>query len=394
MGWRNSSKSSIADCMTMLNDFPLFDCLQLIRSENVGPVTFFKLVERFGSPRAALERLPEMAKKGGMKRPIQIAPRDKIEKEISLTEKFGARFIRYGEADYPKLLEHIHSAPPVLIVRGNSHLWQEGQKCVAMVGSRNASAAGQNLTKKFAKECGERGLTVVSGLARGIDSNAHQGALATGTVGVIAGGIDNVYPPENKMLFDAMAEQGAIVSEQMFSTSPQAKNFPARNRIIAGMCAGLLVVEAAPKSGSLITAKYALEQDREVMAIPGSPMDPRSSGANGLIKDGAALVQSVEDILQVLQRPLQLAEANQTSFEFESAAEPQEDELEEARQRVLSLLSPVPTEIDELARQSQISLAILQQVLLELELANRLNRGLGGKVALTTMDEESQGSMF
>lgn len=374
----------------MLADFPLFDCLQLIRSENVGPVTFFKLVERFGSPKTALEHLPEMAKKGGMKRAIQIAPRDKIEKEITLTEKFGARFIRYGEADYPKLLEHIHSAPPLLIMRGHSHLWEDAQKCVAMVGSRNASAAGQNLTKKLARECGERGLTVVSGLARGIDSNAHQGALASGTIGVIAGGIDNIYPPENKMLFDAMAEQGAIITEQMFGTSPQAKNFPARNRIIAGMCAGLLVVEAAPKSGSLITAKYALEQDREVMAIPGSPMDPRSAGANGLIKEGAALVQSVNDIMEVLQRPLQLSEKKQSSFDFQSLSEPQENELEKARQSVLSLLSPVPTEIDELARQSQIPLAVLQQVLLELELANRLSRSYGGKISLVEIDSMSE----
>jgi len=342
-----------------------------------------------------LERLPEMAKKGGMKRAIAMAPLQKIEKEIALTQKFGARFIRFGEADYPKLLEHIHSAPPLLIMRGHAHLWQDGAKCIAMVGSRNASAAGQNLTKKLARECGERGLTVVSGLARGIDSNAHQGALSSGTVGVIAGGIDNVYPPENKMLFDAMAEQGAILSEQMFGASPQAKNFPARNRIIAGMCAGLLVVEAAPKSGSLITARYALEQNREILAIPGSPMDPRSAGANGLIKQGAALVQSVDDILEILQRPLQLAEDKQSSFEFESITEPHENELEEARQTLLSLLSPVPTEIDELARQSQLSPSLLQQVLLELELANRLSYSHGGKVALLIENtEQTSTSLF
>ena len=378
-----------------LAPFSTFDCLQLIRSENVGPVTFFKLIQRFGSPKSALEHLPEMAKKGGMKRAIQIAPRDKIEKEIELTEKFGARFIRYGETDYPKLLEHIHSAPPVLAVRGHSHLWQDGQKCIGMVGSRNASAAGQNLTKKLARECGERGLIVVSGLARGIDSNAHQGALASGTVGVIAGGIDNIYPPENKMLFDAMAEQGAILSEQMFGASPQAKNFPARNRIIAGMCAGLLVVEAAPKSGSLITARFALEQNREVMAIPGSPMDPRSAGANGLIKDGAALVQSVNDIIEILQRPLHLAEDNQAIYEHESGVSPQETDLEKARQTVLSLLSPVPTEIDELARQSQVSLTVLQQILLELELANRLSHSHGGKVSIIdTVSEDTKLQLF
>ena len=266
--------------MRSLAPFPLEDCLQLIRSENVGPVTFFRLVERFGSPKAAMERLPELARKGGLRRDIAIAPRAKIEKEIMLTQKFGARLIRYGEDDYPKLLEQIHAPPPVLIIRGQAKFWKEGAKCVAIVGSRNASAAGCNLTKKLARECGERGLTVVSGLARGIDSHAHQGALATGTVSVVAGGIDTIYPPENRLLFDALAEQGAIITENAFNTTPQAKNFPARNRIIAGICTGLLVVEAAPRSGSLITARYALEQNREVMAIPGSPMDPRSAGAN------------------------------------------------------------------------------------------------------------------
>ncbi len=380
--------------MSSLAEFPLIDCLQLIRSENVGPVTFFKLVERFGSPESALRALPDMAKKGGMKRPIAIAPRAKIEKEIILTEKFGARFICYGEDDYPKLLEQIHAAPPVLIVRGSPHFWNDGGKCVGVVGSRNASAAGCNLTKKLARECGERGLTVVSGLARGIDSNAHQGSLSTGTVGVIAGGIDNVYPPENKMLFDALAEQGAIISEQIFGASPQAKNFPARNRIIAGMCAGLLVVEAAPKSGSLITARYALDQNREIMAIPGSPMDPRSVGANKLIKQGAALIQSVDDILEVMQRPLQLAEENQSAFTFQKAAQPQENDIENARDEILSLLSPVAVEVDELVRQSQIPLAILQQVLLELELAGRLIRGLNGTVALNMSEKLSQENLL
>ena len=209
---------------------------------------------------------------------------------------------------------------------------------------------------------------------------------------MIAGGIDTVYPPENKMLFDALAEQGAIISEQMFGTTPQAKNFPARNRIIAGICAGLLVVEAAPKSGSLITARYALEQNREVMAIPGSPMDPRSAGANKLLKDGAALIESAADIMQVLSRPLQLAEMPQSSFNFNAGPviEFQETEMEEARQRLLSLLSTVAVEVDELARQSQLPLAMLQQLLLELELAGRLIRGHSGRVGLSMPDESSE----
>ena len=380
--------------MTSLADFPLEDCLQLIRSENVGPVTFFRLMERFRTPKQALERIPELARKGGMRRAMVIAPKAKIEKEIALTHKFGARFVRFGEEDYPDLLQQIHAAPPILIMRGHSNLWNDGSRCVGMVGSRNASAAGCNLTKKLARECGERGIRVVSGLARGIDTFAHQGALTGGTVGVIAGGIDNIYPPENRPLFDALAEQGAIITENAFGTTPQAKNFPARNRIIAGICAGLLVVEAAPKSGSLITARYALEQNREVMAIPGSPMDPRSAGANGLIKQGATLVQSVNDIVEALNRPLQLAEDHQATFQFEETAEPQESELDEARTILFALLSVVPTEMDELARQSQIPLGIMQQVLLELELAGRLHRGYGGKVSLNEIEDQSQGSMF
>ena len=379
--------------MISLAEFPLIDSLRLIRSENVGPVTFFRLLERYRTPKQALERLPDLARNGGMKRKFVAAPLAKIEKEITLTQKFGARFVRYGEEDYPDLLQQIHAPPPVLILRGHSSLWNDGGKCVGMVGSRNASAAGCNLTKKLARECGERGIKVVSGLARGIDTFAHQGSLATGTVGVIAGGIDNIYPPENKMLFDALAEQGAIVTEHAFGTTPQAKNFPARNRIIAGICAGLLVVEAAPKSGSLITARYALEQNREVMAIPGSPMDPRSAGANGLIKDGATLVQSVNDIVEVLNRPAQLMEEEQSFFDFQKAAEPAESDVESARSELLTLLSAVPTEVDELVRQSQIPLAILQQLLLELELAGRLHRSYGGKVSLMEWEDEIQGSI-
>lgn len=373
--------------MKSLESFPIADSLQLIRSENVGPVSFATLLNRFGSPKLALEHLPEMAKRGGMKRPYKIAPIADIEYEIEQTKAFGAKFIVYGHSDYPTLLQHIHSAPPILIMRGHSHLWQsESKRCLGIVGSRNASAAGIAFTQKIARECGERGITVISGLARGIDTSAHKGALAHGTVGVIAGGINTLYPPENKALYAAMAQSGAIITEQLFGSSPQAKNFPARNRIIAGMSHGLLVVEAAPKSGSLITARYALEQNREVMAVPNSPMDPRSEGTNTLIKQGATLVQSISDIVLALEQPLNLAEQIQNDFTAQASPIIHESDLDAARDVILNLLSPTPTEIDELARLSSAPLNIIQQILLELELANRLSRSQGGKVAIISED--------
>lgn len=379
--------------MKSLADFPLIDCLQLIRSENVGPVSFAQLVQRYGSPAEALNALPELAKKGGLKRPFITASRVKIEKEITLTEKFGARFLRYGEADYPDYLQHIHAAPPVLVVKGHTHLWKLPRQCVGMVGSRNASAVGCQFTRKLARECAERGVTVVSGLARGIDANAHQGALAGGTVGVIAGGIDTLYPPENKMLYEAMAESGAILCEQAFGSTPQAKNFPARNRIIAGICQALLVVEAAPRSGSLITARYALEQDRELLAVPGSPMDPRSAGANGLIRDGATLVESVEDIMHALQRPFALQEKAQSNFGF-MQEEPLAEGKDSKREQLLALLSSVAVEVDELTRQLDVPAQYVQQWLLELELAGRLVRSAGGKVSLSAEERPDTASLF
>jgi DNA processing protein len=371
--------------MISLADFPLEENLRLLRSENVGPVTFVKLIERFGSPKAALERIPQLARRGGRSKPIAIAPKLKIEKEIALTQKFGARYVPMGHEEYPALLQQVHSAPPILVMLGESHFWHDERKSLAIVGSRNASAAGCNLTQQLAREAGERGITIVSGLARGIDAFAHKGALPTGTVGVIAGGIDTLYPPENKPLYEAMAGQGAIISEQAFGATPQAKNFPARNRIIAGMSAGLLVVEAAPRSGSLITARYALEQNREVMAIPGSPMDPRSTGANGLIKQGAALIQSIDDIMEILNRPIDFAENTAQPFLFRQPTipgEPQESELEEAHNDITHLLSTVPVEVNELARQSQLPAGLLQQILLELELAGKLERNATGQVSL------------
>lgn len=370
------------------------DVLRLIRSENVGAITFFQLIRRYGTPAKALEALPELAKRGGMRRAIQVASLPLVETELQKATAFGAKLILYGQPDYPDLLHQVHDAPPLLMLRGSPSLWRK-RRCLAVVGSRNASAAGCSLTRKLARDCGEMGFTIVSGLARGIDAAAHQGSLTSGTVGVIAGGIDNIYPPENRPLYDQLAETGAILSEQPFGSAPISRSFPSRNRIIAGMCEGLLVVEAAPKSGSLISATYALEYGREVMAIPGSPLDPRSQGTNGLIKQGAQLIETAEDIFRALQSPTHqaLAEVEAPSFSDVPIKEPSESELNEARNILLKKLSPVPIQMDILARETGIPIALIQSILLELELAGRLTRSPGGKIALNYAADDS-GSLF
>ncbi len=379
---------------TSLADASPFDVLRLIRSENVGAVTFFQLVKRYGSPAKALDALPELANRGGLNRPIRIASKTAVESELEKAEKYGAKLLLYGQSDYPALLHEIHDAPPLLMLRGSAQLWKQ-RRCVAIVGSRNASAGGCSLTRKLARDCGEMGLVVVSGLARGIDAAAHQGALASGTVGVIAGGIDTIYPPENLPLYNQLAETGAILSEQPFGSAPHSRSFPGRNRIIAGMCEGLLVVEATPKSGSLISASYALEQGREVMAIPGSPLDPRSHGTNGLIKQGAILIETAEDIFRALQQPIRNISSLSgmqeppLSSNSQMLAEPSEIERQKAYQLLLKTLGPVPVHIDAIARETEISIALLQGLVLELELAGRVLRSAGGKIALNYTDIET-----
>jgi DNA processing protein len=354
------------------------DALRLARSENVGPITYRQLLRRFGTPRRALDALPDLARRGGASRPITIATAADAQREMAAINALGARLLARGEPDYPGPLDQTEDAPPVLIVEGDlAHL---ARPCLAIVGSRNASAAGAKLARQLAEAAGQRGLTVVSGLARGIDAAAHRGALASGTVGVVAGGIDVIYPPEHTELQREVAHHGLLVSEMPPGTQPQARHFPRRNRIIAGLSRGVLVVEAALKSGSLITARIANEQGREVMAVPGSPLDPRARGANALLKQGAALVESIDDVLEALgdiTRPATFAEPP-TEF----AGEPSDAQLAAARSKLESLLSPVPVEIDELIRQSELPAGVVLTVLLELELAGRLTRQRGGRVAL------------
>lgn len=353
--------------------------LRLIRSGNIGPVSYRQLITRFGTAANALAALPDLAARGGGRAP-QIADLRDVEKELAATAKLGARYLFVGDADYPALLAETETAPPALIVRGDLTLLTK--PVVAMVGARNASAAAVRFARGLAQELGQAGVTIVSGLARGIDTAAHIGSLESGTVGVIASGIDISFPPENKALQEEVAMRGLLIAEQPPGREPLARHFPSRNRIIAGLALGTVVIEAAPKSGSLITARLANEAGREVMAVPGSPLDPRAQGCNLLIREGATLVQCAADVMELV-RPFELDSHTQRfrSPGSEYAATPI-DADDAARRAITNLLGPVPVPVDELVRQSALPPAIVQTVLLELELAGRLARHAGGRVSL------------
>jgi len=352
--------------------------LRLIRSDGIGPVTFFQLLARFGSPAAALAAVPDLAARGGGRAP-RIAPRATIEREMERVAALGARYLFLGQAPYPPLLAEFETAPPALIVQG--HLTLLDKPAIAMVGARNASAAACRFARSLAQGLGEAGTLLVSGLARGIDTAVHDGSLETGTVAVIAGGVDIFYPPENEARQRAIAERGLLMAEQPPGVEPRARHFPYRNRIIAGLARGTVVVEAAPSSGSLITARYAAEFGRDVMAVPGSPLDPRAQGCNRLIREGAILVQNAEDVLETI-RPFSLRSIRQPSRDY--APPPADGDVSAAERRdIAGLLSPTPVPVDELIRQSGHAPATVQTVLLELELAGRLERHAGGKVSVT-----------
>ena len=356
-----------------------FARIRLLRSPNVGPVTYTQLLARFGSAGAALEALPDLAGRAG--RAYTLAPERRVHEEVKAVRNAGARFLFHDSPDYPPLLAQSEGAPPILTVRGEATLAL--RPAIAMVGARNASAAAIRLARDFAAGLAEAGLTVVSGLARGIDGAAHGGALAVGgaTVGVIASGIDIAYPPEHAELQERIAREGLLVAEQPPGTEPLARHFPSRNRIIAGLCAGTLVVEAAPKSGSLITARLAGEMGREVMAIPGSPLDSRSRGCNQLIRDGAVLVQSPEDVIELLSS----FDGTPRSVFREAAPRwlTADEHGEEPSAEISDLLTTAPVSVDELIRQSGASASAVQLALLELEISGRLLRHAGGRVSLS-----------
>lgn len=349
--------------------------LRLIRTDKIGPVTYAQLIARFGSAEAALDAIPRLAARGGG-RPPRIAAAEAVQREIERVEQLGARYLFRGLALYPPLLAAIDSAPPALIVKGDVRLLD--RPAVAMVGARNASAAACRFARQLAQGIGAAGPVVVSGLARGIDSAVHDGSIDTGTIAVIAGGIDIVYPPENAARQAAIATRGLVVAEQPPGTEPRARHFPYRNRIIAGLSLGTVVIEAAPKSGSLITARQAADYGRDVMAVPGSPLDPRAQGCNQLIREGAVLVQNAGDVLETVG-PLYGRSAPSASFVAEP---PAEDAGDAERDALLRLMSPTAVPVDELIRQSDLPAAIVHTILLELELAGRLERHAGGAVSL------------
>ena len=355
----------------------LIDRLRLIRTPGIGPVAFRQLLLRFGSAEAALAAIPDLARRGGGKVPA-VCPRDKAEREIEAVERLGARYLSVGQGLYPNALVELEDAPPLIIAKGNPGLLD--RPMVAIVGARNASAAACRFARGLAPGLGQEGVSVVSGLARGIDSAAHDGSLDSGTIAVIAGGIDIFYPPENEARQKDIAERGLLLAEMPPGTEPRARHFPYRNRIIAGLAAGTVVVEAAPQSGSLITARLAAEAGREVMAVPGSPLDPRAQGCNQLIRDGATLIQTAADVMESVTNLNGKVASPTRSFEHQ--ADPPVDAEPDIRIRIEELLGPSPVPVDEIVRQSGAEPGAVQLILLELDLAGRLDRHAGGKVSL------------
>jgi DNA processing protein len=360
-----------------LTDAQRIDCLRLIRSDNVGPRTFRSLVHHFGSARKALERLPELARRGGAARPGRICSEEDARAELAACGRLGVHLLAPGEDGYPPRLSELDDAPPLLGVRGVRDALM--RPIIAIVGSRNASGAGLKFAGTLARDLGEAGFVIASGLARGIDAAAHRASVESGTVAVLAGGHDRIYPSEHQELLEALiAAGGAAISEMPLGHVPRAHDFPRRNRLISGVALGVVVIEAAHRSGSLITARIAAEQGREVFAVPGSPLDPRAAGTNDLIKQGATLITEAADVIQAVEpimgRPIELGEPDDDPL----APEPDASD----RARIVGLLGPTPVLLDDLIRMAEASPAIVRTVLLELELAGRLERHGGGLVSL------------
>ena len=367
-----------------LTEAERLDWLRLARSENVGPITFFALLARFGTPAAVLDALPALARRGGRRRPIKVCTRAVAERELAALTALGGRLIALGEPAYPQALAAIDDPPPVIALRGRVDLLADD--CVAVVGARNASANGLHFAERLAADLGTAGLTVISGMARGIDACAHAGALPTGTVAIMGGGIDVLYPKENRSLFERLLEEGAVAAEAPLGTVPMGRHFPRRNRIIAGLSRGVVVVEGAARSGSLITARLALEQGREVMAVPGSPLDPRASGPNRLIRQGATLVENADHVLEALAEGGRrvLGEPRQRWPDDAALGTSEDDDAPaSSRESVIALLGPSPVPVDMLVRQSRLTPAMVATILLELELAGRLERQPGNRVSLS-----------
>ncbi|QXX74144.1 DNA-processing protein DprA [Methylovirgula sp. HY1] len=404
-----------------LSDAQRFDWLRLLRSESIGPRTFQALINRFGSARAALDALPGLAPRG---RPVRLASEAEIDREFEAAAKCGARFVAIGEADYPALLRRIDSAPPLIALRGDAAIFN--RPAVAIVGARNASGAGLAFAERLARGLAQAGFVVISGLARGIDIRAHQTTMETGTVAVLAGGHDRIYPAEHAPALERLIAHGAALSEMPFGWEARGRDFPRRNRLVAGLAQGTVVVEAARRSGSLITARFAAEQGRDVFAVPGSPLDPRAEGTNDLLRDGATICTSAQDVIDALARQIERPMQKDLFSESAPSDAPDEhlwDELDlpeveaapkataaehergeggrsgpigfaplrdeaatpvdpaEMRSRIIALLGPSPISIDELARAAEAPAGEVRAILLELELAGQLERQDGGLVS-------------
>ena len=367
-----------------LSDRQRLQWLRLIRTDNVGPATFRELINRYGSAGAALDELPELAARGGARKPPRIPHESEIEREIEAAMKAGAIVAAIGEAEYPAMLKTMPGPPPVIMFRGDPAVF--ALPACAIVGARNASLSGVKMARMLARDLAAAGHAVVSGLARGIDTEAHEGALEGGTVAVLAGGLSQPYPPENVPLMEAIVDRGgAVISEMPFHWQPRAQDFPRRNRLIAGLAFGLVVVEAALRSGSLISARLAGEMGRAVFAVPGSPLDPRAGGSNRLLKNGASVVTEADDIIDQIapmtggQRDLFAGQASLDEQEDLMPAPPPGDD---DRSRVIQALGPSPVHVDEVIRHTGLKPAQVQLVLIELDLAGRLERHAGNQVSI------------
>jgi DNA processing protein len=362
-----------------LTDEQRLDWLRLIRCDGVGPVTFRELINHFGGAAAALDALPALAERSG--RRMRVCPRADAEREIAATAALGAALIAIGEPDYPPWLRAAEGAPPIIAVRGNRACL--ARPVIALVGSRNASIAGRKFAFSLARDIGAAGFTIASGLAIGIDAAAHEGSLATGTIAVFAGGLDCLYPAANAALAQNILADGAHLTEMPVGWEPRARDFPRRNRIISGLAMGIVVVEAAERSGSLVTARRAIDQNRLVFAVPGSPLDPRAGGTNRLLKDGAVLVTSAEDVLSEIRpmlaaRPAPVAAVENTDYTPRPISAGDSD-----RAMVERALGKTPVTVDEVVRFTGLSPALVHLILLELDLAQRVERHAGQRVSLT-----------
>ncbi|PCJ87053.1 MAG: DNA-protecting protein DprA [Hyphomicrobiales bacterium] len=358
------------------------DWLRLIRSERVGPATFRDLINRYGTASHALKALPDLAKRGGAIAKVKIASEQEVLSELQRANKLGASFIAMGEPDYPKWLRAADGAPPVILVKGNRKALQ--MPMISIVGARNASITGIKMALKLSQELGRAGFCIASGLARGIDKAAHEAALQSGTIAVLAGGLDKIYPPEHESLSEEICENGCLISEMPLGWTARAQDFPRRNRIVAGLSVGTIVVEAARKSGSLITARLALQLNRDVFAVPGSPLDPRAAGPNDLLKKGASIVTHANDVIDAI-RPLLGGDyplPPETGLS-EHDSEQGRDITQADRDRLIASLSTTPVEIDDLIRYTGLAPGDIYLALLELDLAGRLVRHEGNKVSIT-----------